>query len=214
MMQSESYIHPAIRVGKRGFDILGAVIGIAFLLPILPLIGLAIRLESPGPVFFHQLRIGRSTRDRTELFQMVKFRTMRRDAEAGTGPQWATENDPRVTRVGRVLRNTRLDELPQFLNVLKGEMSLIGPRPERPGIFGKLENAIPFYAERAYGVQPGITGLAQINQGYDRNLDDVRSKLAYDHAYALALSKPRTWLKTDLGIVFRTVFMMAAGRGQ
>jgi lipopolysaccharide/colanic/teichoic acid biosynthesis glycosyltransferase len=149
-----------------------------------------------------------------ELFQMIKFRTMVADAEAKTGPVWAGKDDPRITRVGRFLRKTRLDELPQLWNVLKGEMSLIGPRPERPGICHRLEREIPFFAERTYGLAPGITGLAQVNQGYDETLDDVRSKVGYDHGYALALSNPVRWIITDLSIAFRTLSVMAGGRGR
>ena len=145
---------------------------------------------------------------------MIKFRTMVQDAEKLSGATWATKADPRITRVGRFLRKTRLDELPQFINVIRGEMSLIGPRPERPGFYRKLENEIPFFAERTYGVAPGITGLAQVNQGYDTCIEDVRSKVGYDHRYALALDNPLNWLRMDFGIMIRTVGIMITGRGQ
>ena len=139
---------------------------------------------------------------------------MRSDAEAKTGPVWAQKNDPRLTKVGIFLRKTRLDELPQFINVIQGDMSLIGPRPERPIISDKLETDIPFYTERTYGVMPGITGLAQVNQGYDEDLEDVRSKLAYDFAYSLSLTKPMQWLAMDTKIIFKTIMVMVLGRGQ
>jgi lipopolysaccharide/colanic/teichoic acid biosynthesis glycosyltransferase len=152
--------------------------------------------------------------DRTELFRMLKFRSMYQDAEARSGAVWATKNDPRVTRVGLFLRKTRLDEIPQLINVLRGDMSLVGPRPERPGFYGKLERAIPFFADRTMGLRPGITGLAQVNQGYDTNLDDVRRKVTFDHAYAMRLAGTWSWLRLDLGIMVRTVTVMATGRGQ
>ena len=208
------YIHPSVITAKRIFDIVGAGVGLLLTLPLFPLIALAIKLTSPGPVLFRQLRVGRMWPDHTELLYMIKFRSMRVDAESSSGPVWAQKNDPRLTAIGIFLRKTRLDELPQFINVLKGEMSLIGPRPERPGICDKLEMAIPFYIERTYGVAPGITGLAQVNQGYDASLDDVKSKLAYDLAYSLALSHPRHWLLMDMGIALRTVSVMVLRRGQ
>jgi lipopolysaccharide/colanic/teichoic acid biosynthesis glycosyltransferase len=213
-MKQDNYIHPATMMAKRSFDVIGASIGLLLTLPFFPLIMLATKMNSPGPIFFKQLRIGKIHSDRVDLIYMIKFRTMRCDAESTTGPVWATENDSRLTAVGKFLRKTRLDEIPQFINVLRGDMSLIGPRPERPGICDKLENAIPFYVERTYGLAPGITGLAQINQGYDSDLDDVRSKLAYDLAYSISLTKPLSWLYMDLGIVFKTVWVMACGRGQ
>jgi lipopolysaccharide/colanic/teichoic acid biosynthesis glycosyltransferase len=145
---------------------------------------------------------------------MLKFRSMRADAEAASGAVWAQKRDPRITRTGAFLRKSRLDELPQLINVLRGDMSLIGPRPERPGFYRRLDAAIPFFAERTGGLKPGITGLAQVNQGYDATLDDVRRKVAWDHAYALRLTSLRAWLAADVGIVFRTLAVMAGGRGQ
>ncbi|MCB1772193.1 MAG: sugar transferase [Gammaproteobacteria bacterium] len=207
-------MNPVTARAKRSFDIGFASLGLLATLPLFPLIALAIKLDSPGPVLFRQLRIGRARSDRTLLFEMIKFRTMRVDSEKQTGAVWATRGDSRITRVGLLLRKTRLDELPQLVNVLKGDMSLIGPRPERPGFYRRLEHAIPYFAERTYGVTPGITGLAQINQGYDTCLDDVRSKLGYDHRYALALADPRAWLLMDLHIAWRTIWVMLTGRGQ
>lgn len=204
----------AVTLAKRALDITGAMAGLALTLPLFPLIALAIKVESPGPVFFRQLRIGAALPDRTLMFEMIKFRSMRQDAERGSGAVWAQKNDPRVTRVGKILRKTRLDELPQFINVLRGEMSLIGPRPERPGFYQKLETAIPYFAERTYGLKPGITGLAQVKQGYDETIDDVRRKVAFDHAYAIRSQSLVEWLRMDLGIAFQTVAIMAFGRGR
>ncbi|WP_136680302.1 sugar transferase [Neptunomonas sp. XY-337] len=209
-----SYIPTPVRVTKRAMDIFFALIGLALCGCLLPLIGAAIYLNSPGPILFKQMRIGHASRDRTEIFWMYKFRTMRLDAEASTGAVWAQAKDPRITAVGRFLRKTRLDELPQLFNVLKGDMSLIGPRPERPGFYQKLELAIPFFAERTWGLKPGITGLAQVNQGYDRDIEDVRNKVGFDHAYAMSLSGFITWLRSDLTIMLRTVLVMVGGRGQ
>ena len=199
---------------KRAVDIAGALVGLALTAPLFPLIAAAVKLESRGPVFFRQLRVGRVLEDRTELFEMIKFRSMRTDAETRSGPAWAQKNDPRVTRVGLFLRKTRLDELPQFLNVLRGEMSLIGPRPERPGFCRLLDREIPFYIERTFGVRPGITGLAQVRQGYDETLDDVRRKIMYDHSYAVSIGRVSTWLRTDAAIVLETLLVMAFGRGR
>ena len=175
-MDTFYYIDPVTARSKRLSDLLLASAGLAITLPLFPLIALAIKLNSRGPVFFKQLRIGKAMPDHVAIFEMIKFRTMVHDAERDSGATWATKNDPRTTAIGLFLRRTRLDELPQFFNVLKGEMSMIGPRPERPGFYQQLENNIPFFAERTFGVVPGITGLAQVNQGYDSSIDDVRSK--------------------------------------
>ncbi|WP_261844874.1 sugar transferase [Aliamphritea ceti] len=209
-----NYVPKSVQIAKRAMDIGIAATGLLACAVLLPLIALAIRINSPGPVIFRQLRIGHAEANFTHLFWMYKFRTMRVDAEAGSGAVWATEGDPRVTHLGRFLRKTRLDELPQLFNVLRGDMSLIGPRPERPGFYQKLETAIPFFAERTFGLKPGITGLAQVNQGYDRDIEDVRSKVGYDHAYALSLSGFFNWLSTDLRIMVQTVVVMVCGRGQ
>jgi len=214
MNPSNAYAHWIVTAGKRGFDIFSALLGLAAGSLLFPFVALAIRLDSPGPVLFRQLRIGRALPDRVELFWMYKFRTMRQDAEQRTGAVWASKTDPRITPVGRFLRKTRLDEIPQLWNVLRGEMSLIGPRPERPGFYQKLERAIPYYAERTYGLRPGITGLAQVLQGYDRDIEDVRSKVSYDHAYAITLSSPKTWIAMDGEILWRTVGVMFGMRGQ
>lgn len=213
-MRFDQFTSPAVTIGKRAFDIIGALVGLIIGGLFTPLIAVAIKLDSKGPVLFRQIRVGRASPDRIDLFRMYKFRTMRVDAEAKSGPVWAKKEDPRITRVGRLLRKTRLDEIPQLLNVLRGDMSLIGPRPERPGICNKLEDAIPFYIERTYGVRPGITGLAQVFQGYDESIEDVRSKVSYDHAYALSLGRSGTWLSMDFEILWRTVGVVFGARGQ
>jgi len=205
---------PATYRFKRLIDIVISSILILLLAPLFPIIALLIKLSSPGPVFFRQMRIGLCTPVSTRLFMMVKFRTMVVDAEKQTGAVWASKNDSRITTIGRILRKTRLDELPQLFNVLVGDMSLIGPRPERPGFYDKLEKEIPYFAERTYGLLPGITGLAQVNQGYDTCIEDVRSKLGFDLSYALALRNPLSWLRMDANIVWRTMVVMITGRGQ
>ncbi len=209
-----TYIPPSVRFGKRLVDIVCGLGALAVLTVLFIPIALAIKLDSRGPLFYRQQRVGRVTPTATYLFYLIKFRTMRTDAETKSGAVWASKDDPRITRVGRFMRKTRLDELPQCFNVLKGEMSVIGPRPERPGFFNKLEDAIPFYAERTYGLKPGITGLAQVNQAYDSCIEDVRNKVLYDHAYAARLTSWREWLRTDVGIIFKTVTVMALGKGQ
>ncbi|MFA0413947.1 sugar transferase [Vibrio renipiscarius] len=206
--------HSSTWIAKRSFDLLATVFAICILSPVLPLIAIAIKITSPGPVFYHQLRVGKSTPDKMTLFNIIKFRTMYQDAESRSGAVWATKNDPRITPVGHFLRKTRLDEIPQLMNVLKGEMSLIGPRPERPTFYNELENAIPYFADRTYGVMPGITGLAQVNQGYDTCLDDVRRKVGFDHSYALSLHSTKSWLMMDSSIMLSTVVVMFNGRGQ
>lgn len=213
-LPAPTHISPATQAGKRLLDIVGAISGLALGCLLAGPIALAIKLNSPGPVVYRQLRIGRALPDRTELFVMYKFRTMYVDAEARSGPVWATKGDPRITAIGRFLRKTRLDEIPQLINVLRGDMSLVGPRPERPGITQNLEEAIPFFAERTFGIRPGITGLAQVNQGYDETLDDVRSKVLYDHAYGLAIMSFWSWLRTDLNVLWRTFAVVVGGRGQ
>ena len=209
-----TFIHPTTKILKRTLDILGALIGLIFTAPLLPLLATLIKLTSPGPVIYKQRRVGLVTEDNIRTFNMYKFRSMRNDAEKNTGAIWATQNDPRLTTIGKFMRKTRLDEIPQFLNVLKGDMSLIGPRPERLSIANNLETEIPFYLERTYGIIPGITGLAQIHQGYDETIDDVRNKLNYDLAYSLSMSKPLTWIRMECHIIFMTIWVMVCGRGQ
>ncbi|MGF1776464.1 sugar transferase [Vibrio nomapromontoriensis] len=213
-MKNNTYEKPTIRIAKRIFDLIGASIGVVILaISFLP-VAIAIKLTSKGPVFYQQLRVGKFTPTKVDLIHVLKYRTMYIDAESRSGATWATENDPRITPVGRFLRKTRLDELPQFINVIKGDMSLIGPRPERPDFYTKLEQDIPFFTERTYDVLPGITGLAQVNQGYDTCVDDVRRKVGFDHSYALSLSSFKTWFMTDVHIVIKTLKIMVDGRGR
>ena len=208
------FIPPSVQICKRAMDIVGAVCGLVVTAPLFLLVALAVRLDSPGPAIYRQLRVGRALEDRTELFMILKFRSMRVDAEAGTGAVWAQKRDPRITRVGRFIRKTRLDEIPQLINILRGDMSLIGPRPERPGLVDRLNRALPFYADRMMGLRPGVTGLAQVVQGYDTDLEGVRRKVALDAAYAMQLGGFRSWLLTDLRILVRTVVVVLTAAGQ
>jgi lipopolysaccharide/colanic/teichoic acid biosynthesis glycosyltransferase len=167
------------------------------------IIAAMIKLNSHGPILYRQMRVGKDGRH----FKMLKFRSMKTDAEKHTGPVWAGRNDPRVTKVGRFLRKTHLDELPQFLNVVKGDMSLVGPRPERPFFVEKLSKEIPLYKHR-HRVKPGITGWAQVKYKYDENIEDVRNKIKYDLFYI----ENNSW-RLDLKILFNTVYVMVAGKG-
>jgi len=162
---------------QRVFDVVSSLIGIALSLPIMALAAVAIRIESTGPVVYTQERVGLHGRK----FRIFKLRSMQADAEAH-GPIWACENDPRVTRVGRVIRRLHLDETPQFFNILRGEMSLIGPRPERPEFVEQIEERIPYYSER-HLVKPGLTGWAQVSYPYGASFEDAREKLQYDLYY-------------------------------
>jgi lipopolysaccharide/colanic/teichoic acid biosynthesis glycosyltransferase len=209
-----SYLSPEVTIAKRAFDIVVGLGAAAVFAVLFVPIAIAIKLESKGPVLYRQKRVGITTPDRTETFDLYKFRSMYVDAEARSGAAWATKNDPRITRVGNFLRKSRLDELPQCWNVLRGDMSIVGPRPERPVFFNKLEAAVPFYVERTFGIRPGITGLAQVNLPYDESIDDVRMKCVYDHAYATRLTSVSEWLKADLGIFVKTLQVMVLGKGQ
>jgi len=172
--------------------------------PVILLVAIAIRLSSPGPVIYRQERVG----ERGRPFQVLKFRTMRADAEATTGPVWASaEDDPRITRLGRFLRKTRLDELPQLVNVVRGEMSFVGPRPERPHFVSALRQVIPFYDER-HSVRPGISGWAQIRCGYGSSIEDAEVKLQFDLYYIKHMS-----FIFDISIIFDTMKVMVVGRG-
>ncbi|TCH96290.1 exopolysaccharide biosynthesis polyprenyl glycosylphosphotransferase [Roseococcus sp. SYP-B2431] len=163
---------------RRAFDITFAIALLTLTLPLLLLTMLAIRLDGPGPIFYRQERVGRGNR----VFQLLKFRSMIPDAEAFGAPVWASRGDSRVTRVGRFLRLCRIDEIPQALNVLRGDMSIIGPRPERPGFVEQLGELIPHYHDRAV-IRPGITGWAQVNHPYGASVEDARMKLSYDLYY-------------------------------
>jgi len=189
---------------KRGLELVAAL---ALLVASAPLVGLAmllIRLETPGPALFRQSRVG----VRGRVFELFKLRTMRLDAEASTGPVWASdEDDPRVTRLGRLLRKLRLDELPQLVNVITGDMSFVGPRPERPHFVDTLRQVIPYYDER-HTVRPGITGWAQVKFGYGSTLEDSERKLQFDLYYVKNMS-----LLLDVAIVLDTFKVMLLGRG-
>ncbi len=208
------YIPRSVLVAKRAMDIVVALFGLVLTAPLWPLVALAIRIDSPGPAIYRQMRVGRMLVDRTEVFMILKFRSMRADAEKATGAVWAKKHDPRVTRVGAFIRKTRLDELPQLINVLRGDMSVVGPRPERPAMYGRLEKAVPFFADRTVGLRPGVTGLTQVVQGYDNSMEDVRRKVGFDAAYAMRLATFRGWLGSDMSIMLRTLNVMVSGRGQ
>jgi sugar transferase (PEP-CTERM system associated) len=167
------------RALKRLFDLVASLAGAIFLMPLAVLAAIAVKLESRGPALYRQERVGLHG----HTFKLAKFRSMRVDAEKDTGPTWAAERDPRITAVGRFLRFTRIDELPQIFNVLRGEMSFIGPRPERPFFVDRLAADIPYYRER-HRVKPGISGWAQLNYPYGASVEDARNKLEYDLFYA------------------------------
>ncbi|MDX1737543.1 MAG: sugar transferase [Alphaproteobacteria bacterium] len=213
-MSKPIYIPKTVLISKRAFDLICAISALIILAPLVPILAILIKLDSPGPIIFKQKRVGRVFDDHIEEFWMYKFRSMREDAEKNSGPVWASKDDNRVTRIGRFLRKTRLDELPQLINIIKGDMSLIGPRPERPGLYPELEQSIPFFTERTYGIRPGVTGLAQVLQGYTDTVEQARDKVAFDHAYALRILAPSSWLKTDLEILWLTVSVVVMRRGQ
>ena len=206
---------------RRAVNLTIALIALVILLPIILLIGLLVRVSSRGPVLYTQTRVGldrrklarNSNNHRRERnlggqpFTIYKFRTMRVDAEHQSGAVWAQQQDPRVTPIGRLLRQYRLDELPQLLNVLKGEMNIVGPRPERPTIFAELREHIAEYPLRQRA-KPGITGLAQINHHYDRSLEDVRTKVHYDLEYIRRQS-----VTEDFRIMLKTVPVILLRRG-
>lgn len=211
---SQSLTRRMVNVGAAAFLL-------AATLPAWLVIALLIKLTSRGPVFYRQVRVGLDQRDTgarridsrrsADLggrpFTIYKFRTMRQDAEADGEEVWAAAEDPRVTWIGRYLRQTRLDELPQLLNVLRGDMNLVGPRPERPGIVAELRRGIPGY-QRRQRTLPGITGHAQVNLEYDSSLEDVRKKVAHDLEY---LERASAW--EDLKIMLKTIPVMLFRRG-
>lgn len=180
-----------------------SLVGLILAAPLMPLVMLIVRLDSKGPIFYTQARVGKSG----QVFKVVKFRTMRNDAEAGTGPQWAGDHDPRVTRVGRFLRKSRLDELPQLWCVLRGDMAFVGPRPERPEFIEMLSKEIPYYGVR-HMVRPGVTGWAQIKYKYGSTIQDAREKLQYDLYYIKNAS-----IGLDLLIMFQTIKTVLLRRG-
>lgn len=188
---------------KRVVDFIAAFVGIVLTAPVMALVALAIRFDSKGPILYSQDRVGRFG----EPFKMYKFRSMCVDAEA-SGPVWAArEDDPRMTRIGAFLRRTHLDELPQLFNILKGEMSLVGPRPERPHFVDSLSREIPRYDERLF-IKPGMTGLAQVHYRYDQSIADVKRKLRFDLLYV-----KRMCLMLDARILAWTLLVVVTGRG-
>lgn len=208
---------------KRTIDVVGSAVGLLLMAPVFLLVAIAIKLDSRGSVLYKQERVGvnrrrngsippasgerRSVNRYGRSIHVYKFRSMVTDAEKGTGPVWAKAGDDRITRVGRVLRKTRLDEFPQLWNVLRGDMSLVGPRPERFFFVRQLSEVIPDYASRC-DVVPGITGLAQVKRGYDSSVDSANAKLQYDLYYVR-----NRRLLLDLKIMAATVKVMASGDG-
>jgi sugar transferase (PEP-CTERM system associated) len=188
---------------RRLISIMISLLGLILAAPLIPLIILAIRLDSPGSIFYSQTRVGKAG----QVFKVYKFRTMREDAEAANGPQWARNNDPRVTRVGKFLRSSRLDEIPQLWCVLKGDMAFVGPRPERPEFIEGLSKEIPYYGVR-HMVRPGLTGWAQVKYKYGSTIKDAREKLQYDLYYIKNAS-----IGLDLLIMFLTIKIVLLRRG-
>ena len=195
------YRQPYTRAAKRVFDVVTASFGLLLVAPLLPLIALGVS-RTPGPIIFRQLRLGESGLP----FTILKFRTMRHDAESN-GAVWAAEDDQRATRFGAFLRKTRLDELPQLWNVLRGDMSIVGPRPERPEFVEQLQEAVPFWSRRLL-VKPGVTGWAQLHRGYTADALGTADKLAYDLWYLRHRS-----LVLDLVICVKTFAVLVTGSG-
>jgi sugar transferase (PEP-CTERM system associated) len=188
---------------KRMIDLVLSIIGLLLSTPIILLTAVAIKLDSPGPIFYRQERVGRNDAP----FTIYKFRSMSDAAEANVGPVWAAEDDPRVTRVGKIIRKLRIDEIPQLFNVLKGQMSLVGPRPERPFFVQRLKQRIPYYSLR-HSIKPGITGWAQISYSYGGSEEDALEKLQYDLYYIKNMSA-----LFDLQVMFESVKVILLGRG-
>jgi lipopolysaccharide/colanic/teichoic acid biosynthesis glycosyltransferase len=238
-------VRPTVRILKRLIDVVASSAGLAVTLPLYAPIAAAILYESPGPLFYVQRRAGRYIDGKNGgewvEFDMYKFRSMAVDAERATGAVLSAPGDPRVTKVGRFLRATRLDELPQFWNVLRGDMSLVGPRPERPELLRNLAMAIPFFEERTRDVKPGLTGLAQVSLGYTGAAaagsdaaklhetltnpfdipeaegalaDDMRTKLMFDLGYAAALEDFWSYVRLEAWIIIQTPLVMASSRGR
>jgi exopolysaccharide biosynthesis polyprenyl glycosylphosphotransferase len=198
---STGSVYPIV---KRAFDLVSASLGAMLFCIALPFIALAIKLDSPGPLFYTQERVGQGGR----IFRVRKLRTMVVNAEQNGQAVWATKNDPRVTRVGKILRKMHVDEFPQFWNILRGEMSAVGPRPERPEFVAQLEHRIPFYRLR-HAVKPGMAGWALVNAGYVDSLEIAQLRVEYDLYY---IKHQSLWL--DLWILFRTVVQVVAFGGR
>ena len=197
------HISRFLQIYKRGASLVVASTGLLLSLPLLPFVALAIKLTSPGPLLYQQKRVGRAG----SVFECYKFRTMRADAEADSGPTWAKDDDPRITPVGRFFRRTRIDEIPQLWNVLRGDMTLIGPRPERPEFVEGLAKVIPHYDLR-HTIRPGITGWAQIRYRYGSSIEDATEKLRYDLFYVKNMSPG-----LDVLILLETFKIILLGRG-
>jgi lipopolysaccharide/colanic/teichoic acid biosynthesis glycosyltransferase len=203
----------SVRGAKRTLDILGSGLLLLLTWPFMLACAVAVKLTSPGPAVFRQERVRHDAQGRPVSFQMYKFRSMWVDAEARSGPVWATVADPRITPVGRFLRKARLDELPQLWNVLVGDMTLVGPRPERPSFVKQLSDMIPGYTDRVARCKPGVTGWAQIHCEYDTSIDSVRTKVLYDLAYVAHLYDLRSYLGMEVNVALRTVMVMVKGKG-
>lgn len=197
------YINKGFESVKRCMDVCLGVFGLTCAAPILALTSVLIKLDSPGPIVYKQRRLGKGGK----VFTIYKLRTMRNDAEKGTGAVWAKKNDPRITPIGRVLRKTRIDEIPQLINVIQGDMSLVGPRPERPEMVRMLKDVIGGY-EKRLSVKPGLTGLAQVEHKYDESIEDVRTKVSYDLKYIKNMN-----LTTDILIMAKTFGVVFTGKG-
>ena len=195
-------LRPSQQLTRQIASTLAAAVGLLLFAPFFPLVMLMVRLSSPGPIFFKQTRVGAGGKH----FNVIKFRTMRTDAEAG-GAKWATKNDPRVTRIGSFMRKTRIDEVPQLWNVLRGDMGFVGPRPERPEFVPWLAEQLPFY-ELRHIIRPGLTGWAQVRYGYGATLEESRTKLEYDLYYVKHAS-----LGLDLLIMFETIKIILHRKG-
>jgi exopolysaccharide biosynthesis polyprenyl glycosylphosphotransferase len=198
-----AFLRSAYHIGKRIMDIVISCVALVVLAPLCLLIALLIKLTSKGPIFYSQIRSGKDGED----FEIYKFRTMRTDAEKATGPVWAKAKDSRITPIGSFLRKSRIDEIPQFINVLKGDMSVIGPRPERPMFVKDFEGKIGDYRKRL-AVKPGITGLAQVHHRYDETIADVRKKVKYDILYI-----KNVCFMTDIRIIMHTFRVILTGFG-
>ncbi|HLX11817.1 MAG TPA: sugar transferase, partial [Bacteroidota bacterium] len=196
-------MRPWERAVKRTIDLGVAFVTLAIGLPLWLIIAVAIKLNSRGPIFYVQERTGKDG----EQFRMLKFRSMMADAEKDSGPVWANKSDPRVNVVGRFLRRTKLDEIPQLINVLEGDMSLVGPRPERKYFVEQLSKEIPLYARRLK-VRPGVTGWAQVKHKSDENIDDVKKKVQYDLYYIENMS-----IRMDIKILLNTILVVLSGKG-
>ncbi len=196
-----------VNIGKniliRVFSFVFSVAAIVLSIPLTLTVAVLIKIDSKGPVFFLQDRVGKNGK----TFKLIKFRTMIKDAEFDTGPVWTKDEDPRITKIGRLLRRFRIDEIPQFINVLKGEMDVVGPRPERPEFVEILEKEIPYYSLR-HSIKPGVTGWAQVKFSYGSTIDESRQKLEYDLFYL----KNRSF-KLDSYILLKTIKIMILGRG-